>query len=168
MLPFAAVCLVVAIFDGDTLAARCPTQTAAQPYSQVHVRIGPIDAPEHGQAYGTRAKQALARLAYRKDVRLDCYKQDRYQRQVCNVWVSPPDSPGGAKTLDVGLALVTQGMAWWYRHYAGEQSAQTRAQYRFAEREAKAKRAGLWADPRPVPPWTWRRAHPRHRGPPRH
>ena len=164
MLHFAAICLVVAIFDGDTLAARCPTQATAPRYSQVHVRIGPIDAPEHGQAYGARAKQALSRLAYRKEVRLNCYKQDRYQRQVCNVWVAPPDSPGSAKTLDVGLALVTQGMAWWYRHYAAEQTPQARAQYRFAEQEARAKRAGLWADARPVPPWAWRYAHPRRHG----
>lgn len=161
MIHFAAICLVVAIFDGDTLAARCPTASAAHPYRQVHVRIGPIDAPEHGQAYGTRAKQALSRLAHRKEVRLDCYKQDRYRRKVCNVWVAPPDSPGSGRTLDVGLAMVTQGMAWWYRHYATEQPPAVRAQYRFAEREARAKRAGLWADPDPVAPWTWRRKHPR-------
>jgi endonuclease YncB( thermonuclease family) len=161
MLHAALLCLVVAVFDGDTLAARCPTGSAARPYAQVQVRIGPIDAPEHGQPYGARAKQALSRLVYKQEVRLDCCKQDRYRRQVCDVWVAPPDAPAGAKTLDAGLAMVTQGMAWWYRHYAPEQPPQVRARYRFAEREARARRAGLWADPKPVAPWSWRRAHPR-------
>ncbi len=52
--------------------------------------------------------------------------------------------------------MVTQGMAWWYRYYSNEQSAQERGQYEFAEQEAKAKRAGLWADSDPVAPWDWR------------
>lgn len=161
MINAALLCLVVAVFDGDSLVARCPTGQAAQPWRQVEVRIGPIDAPEHGQPYGDRAKQALSRLVYKKEVRLDCYKQDRWRRQVCNVWVAPADARDSAKTLDAGLAMVTQGMAWWYRRYAKEQTLRARGQYRFAEREAKARRAGLWADLNPVPPWTWRRAHPR-------
>ena len=161
MLNAALLCLVVAVFDGDSLVARCPTGQVAQPWQQVEVRIGPIDAPEHGQPYGDRAKQALSRLVYKQEVRLDCYKQDRWRRQVCNVWVAPAGARGGAKTLDAGLAMVTQGMAWWYRHYGKEQTARGRAQYRLAERQAKAKRAGLWADRDPVAPWTWRRRHPR-------
>jgi hypothetical protein len=30
-----------------------------------------------------------------------------------------------------------------------------------AEREAREKRRGLWADPHPVPPWEYRREHRR-------
>jgi endonuclease YncB( thermonuclease family) len=54
--------------------------------------------------------------------------------------------------------MITVGMAWWYRAYAGEQTPQARGQYEFAEQEARAKRAGLWADPEPTPPWEWRKA----------
>lgn len=157
----ALLCLIVAVLDGDSLIARCPTGQAAQPWERVEVRIGPIDAPEHGQPYGRRAKQALSRLVYKKEVKLDCYKQDRWRRQVCNVWVTPADAPGHAKTLDAGLAMVTQGMAWWYRAYSKEQTPQARAQYRYAQKEAQGRRAGLWADSHPIPPWTWRRTHPR-------
>ena len=53
--------------------------------------------------------------------------------------------------------MVTQGMAWWYRAYAGEQSPEARGQYEFAEAEAKARRVGLWADGEPVAPWEWRK-----------
>ena len=48
-------------------------------------------------------------------------------------------------------------MAWWYRAYAREQSAQERGQYEFTEQEAKARRTGLWQDPEPTPPWDWRK-----------
>ena len=66
--------------------------------------------------------------------------------------VAPASSPRGPRTLDAGLAMVTVGMAWWYRAYSREQTAQERGQYEFSDAEAKAKRAGLWRDAEPVPP----------------
>jgi endonuclease YncB( thermonuclease family) len=62
------------------------------------------------------------------------------------------------KTLDAGLTQLTVGLAWWYRKYANEQSPQDAGRYEFAEQEARAKRAGLWADGQPIPPWDWRKA----------
>lgn len=53
--------------------------------------------------------------------------------------------------------MITQGMAWWYRAYAREQSPQERGQYEFAEQEAKARKVGLWRDSEPVAPWNWRK-----------
>lgn len=153
MLAATLICLVVGISDGDTLTARC-----GQPgeYQQIKVRLGGIDAPESRQPYGARAKQALSDLTYRQEAELRCNKIDRYKRHVCSVWVAPASAPEGPRTLDAGLAMVTQGMAWWYRYYSSEQSPQERGQYEFAEQEAKAKRVGLWSDPEPVAPWDWR------------
>jgi endonuclease YncB( thermonuclease family) len=54
--------------------------------------------------------------------------------------------------------MVTVGMAWWYRAYSREQTAQECGQHEFAETEAKAKRVGLWRDADAVPPWDWRKA----------
>jgi len=51
------------------------------------------------------------------------------------------------KTVDVGLAQITTGIAWWYRQYAREQSA---------EQEARSRRARLWRDANPTAPWDWR------------
>jgi endonuclease YncB( thermonuclease family) len=48
-----------------------------------------IDAPEKGQPFGQRAKQAMSDLVFGKPARLDCYKTDRYGRGVCNVWLAP-------------------------------------------------------------------------------
>jgi len=75
-------------------------------------------------------------------------KLDRYGRTVGKVL-------DGEK--DVNLALVRDGICWWYRKYASEQSAVDRTIYVAAEAKAKTERAGLWSDPDPVRPWEWRR-----------
>ncbi|CAM4265669.1 Thermonuclease family protein [Comamonas aquatilis] len=155
MLAATLLCLIVGVSDGDTLTARCgePGQ-----YEQVKVRLQGIDAPERKQPFGERARQALAELTFQKQAELRCNKIDRYKRHVCSVWVKPNEAPGSNKTLDVGLAMVTQGMAWWYRAYASEQSPQERGQYEFAEQEAKARKIGLWRNPEPIAPWDWRKS----------
>ena len=154
MIAATLLCLVVGISDGDTLTARCGEPGA---YEQVKVRLQGIDAPERKQPFGERARQALAELTFQKEAELRCTKTDRYKRQVCSVWVSPASAPTGPRTLDAGLAMITQGMAWWYRSYAREQSPQERGQYEFAEQEAKAHRAGLWHDSEAIAPWEWRK-----------
>jgi endonuclease YncB( thermonuclease family) len=58
---------------------------------------------------------------------------------------------------DVNLGLVRAGMCWWYRKYAGEQSAVDQVLYEVAETAARRGRVGLWQDPAPVAPWEWRR-----------
>jgi endonuclease YncB( thermonuclease family) len=163
-LPFALhaaprTCLVVGVSDGDTLTARCGVPGA---FEQLKVRFNGIDAPEEKQPFGARAKQVMSELVYGKEVDLDCLKTDRYGRSVCKVMVTPASAPRGPKTLDAGLAMVTVGMAWWYRDYAREQTPQERGQYEFAEMEAKAKHVGLWRDAAPVAPWDWRKAARHH------
>lgn len=139
-------CLVVGVTDGDTINVRCGQPDA---YEQIKVRFGAIDAPESKQAFGQRSKQALSDLIYMQQVQLDCYKQDRYKRNICTV------STGVAG--DVGLAMIRQGMAWWYRDYAREQSPDVQRQYEQTERQAMQAQRGLWSDPHAMPPWEWRR-----------
>jgi endonuclease YncB( thermonuclease family) len=64
--------------------------------------------------------------------------------------------PGEGKTLDVGLAHISVGLAWWFRRYADEQSAEDRGRYQSEEEEARLRKRGLWVDQAPVPPWEWR------------
>lgn len=150
----AQTCLIVGVSDGDSLTARCGTAGA---YAQVKVRLAGIDAPERRQAFGARSTQALSDLAFKKTALLDCVKSDRYGRQVCNVRVAPNSAPGGPPTLDLGLAMLSQGMAWWYRAYSRDQSPEARGQYEFAESEARVRQVGLWRDAEQVAPWDWRR-----------
>lgn len=49
--------------------------------------------------------------------------------------------------------LVRAGLAWWYQRYA--RGATVLAAL---EQEARDAKRGLWSDPRPVPPWEWRKA----------
>jgi endonuclease YncB( thermonuclease family) len=144
------------------LATATPSPRCDDPgaYEQVRVRLAGIDAPEKGQPFGQRAKQVMSDLVFGKPARLDCIKTDRCGRSMCNLWLAPAVA-GGAPTLDAGLAMITQGMAWWYRAYAREQTPEARGQYEFAEQEARDKRAGLWGDPEPVPPWEWRKVRRR-------
>jgi endonuclease YncB( thermonuclease family) len=151
------ICLVVGVADGDTLTARCPTQSDTHPYEQVRVRVAGIDAPERGQPFGQKAKQAMSDLAYRQQVKLDCRKRDRFGRLVCDVHVKAGPQAGGYE-VDAGLRLVEQGMAWWYRAFAREQTAGQRRQYEAAEDRARKAQAGLWRDQQPIAPWQWRKA----------
>jgi endonuclease YncB( thermonuclease family) len=141
---------VVSITDGDTFTLLAPSKV------QHKIRLHGIDAPEKGQPFGQRAKENLSRLAHSKPAKADCHKKDRYGRQVCVVWVQPLDCQTCGLTLDVGMAQLTQGLAWHYKRYEKEQSVESRARYADAEIEARARKVGLWGDPNPVPPWDWR------------
>lgn len=140
-------CLTVGVSDGDTIKVRCgkPGQ-----YEQLTVRFGAIDAPEQKQPFGQRSKQTLSDLIYMKPVSLDCYKTDRYERQICHV--------SSQEHGDVGVAMIKRGMAWWYRDYSHEQTTDARKRYEQAESSAIQQKQGLWSDPHAQPPWEWRKA----------
>jgi len=161
----ALLCLVIAVSDGDTLKAHCQDRSPLD--EPLVVRLAGIDAPESNQAFGRRAKQALARLTLGKSAELQCHaRNDRYGRSLCKVMVAPDSCSNEpcAKTLDAGLGIVTLGLAWWEPRYAHEQTPQERGQYEFGQDEAKSRHAGLWRDADPVPPWEWRREHPTRQG----
>lgn len=140
----ALLCLVVAISDGDTLTARCGTPGA---YQQVTVRIAAIDAPERKQAFGQRARQHLAQLCFRQRATLRPLARDAYGRTVANVRCG---------RTDVAAAQVGAGMAWVYTPYASAHPHLARLQ-----QQARASRKGLWAQPRPLAPWSYRQRHQR-------
>lgn len=142
---------VVNVADGDTVTILTLQK------QQHRIRISGIDAPEKAQPFGNRSKQNMERMAKGKEALADCPKTDRYGRKVCKVWVQPADCPTCGKTLDVGLAQVTAGLAWWYRAYAKEQSPDDRGRYESEENESRLLKRGLWVDNDPVPPWDWRR-----------
>jgi micrococcal nuclease len=139
---------VVSISDGDTIEILVEHANGKRPQ---RVRLGGIDAPESGQAFGTRAKQYLSRLIGRRHVTAEAHKRDRWGRAVATVYVDGKD---------VGLAMVEAGFAWWYRKYADEQPPAARRAYEAAETAARRARAGLWADPDPMPPWAFRNQPP--------
>jgi endonuclease YncB( thermonuclease family) len=142
---------VVAVTDGDTIKVLDLDQV------QHKIRLTGIDAPERGQPFGTVSRDHLASLVAGKEVRVESTKSDRYGRLLGKVWVQPADCPSCGKTHDANHAQLLDGMSWWYRYYAKEQSPEDRGRYESAEDEAKARKLGLWADPNPINPYDWRK-----------
>lgn len=132
---------VISVQDGDTV-------TMVDDESNLHrIRIGGIDAPEKDQPYGGVSTAHLTELSYGKLARAECFKVDRYGRDVCTVWVNG---------VDVGLAQLRMGLAWHYKRYSSEQSPEQRQAYAKAEDAARATVLGLWFQENPTPPWEWR------------
>ncbi|NLE53587.1 MAG: thermonuclease family protein [Lentisphaerae bacterium] len=128
---------VIAVTDGDTIRVL-------DAHKQQHrVRLFGIDAPESHQAFGNRARQYLANLAFQKNVTVTYTEKDQYGRILGTVFV-------GRQNLN--LELVKAGMAWHYVYYAKNVTALADA-----EKEARQHRRGLWADNQPIPPWEFRR-----------
>ena len=132
---------VVRILDGDTV------EVLDSASHTVRVRLGGIDAPEKSQPFGTQAKQRMAALSGGQTVAVDWTKRDRNGRLVGKLILNGQD---------LGLAMINSGLAWWYREYAGEQSAADQHIYAAAEQTARAAKRGLWAVADPMAPWDYR------------
>lgn len=128
---------VVGITDGDTV-------TVLDEQNQQHtIRLAEIDAPERGQPWGDRSRQALSALVFSKTVSVQQTDTDRYGRVVARLF---------ADGLDVNRAMVEQGHAWAYRQYLTDETLVA------TESRARSSRAGLWSmsDQQTVAPWEWR------------
>jgi micrococcal nuclease len=125
---------VVKVTDGDTITVLVESR-------QVKVRLSEIDAPEHGQDFGQKSKDALADLVFGKDVRVVTHGEDRYGRTIGDVFVGQ---------TNVNEQLVEDGWAWNFLKYSKSK--------RLAELEMEARQAkkGLWAGKTPVAPWDYR------------
>lgn len=136
---------VVRVADGDTLTV------ATRDGRKVQVRLYGIDAPEvrhegtPGQAGGVEARQALKALTQGRWVRVEVLDVDTHGRSVGFVT---------ERGVNINLVMVREGWAWAYRRYL---SAPYASQFIDVEREARAKRLGIWKRANPLPPWEFRR-----------
>jgi len=137
---------VVGVHDGDSVTLLDATNR------QYKVRLGGIDAPGLAQPFGRAAKASLSRLAFQREATAECGKVDRYRREVCSLQVAG---------IDVGLAQIEAGMAWYFRRYERELTADRRQMNAQAEAQARDNRRGLWSDVSPIAPWDWRAARRR-------
>jgi endonuclease YncB( thermonuclease family) len=137
---------VVGVADGDTVTVLGAGNV------QHKVRLTGIDAPEKVQPFGSRSKQSLSDMVFNKTVTVETDKRDRYGRELGKVLVDG---------VDVNLEQIRRGMAWHYKAYQRDQSADDRQTYADTENEAKNHRRGLWVDADPLPPWEWRKSRRR-------
>jgi endonuclease YncB( thermonuclease family) len=147
--PFDVSGKAVYVDDGDTLVLLVDGK------DQMKVRLSSIDAPESshtnkqtgrvGQPYSDNSGKYLAGLVKGKAVDAHCFEEDRYKRNVCELFVDGKS---------VNKELVKQGWAW----------ANLSANGRYLrdkslpelEASARQSKAGLWAGANPVAPWEWR------------
>jgi endonuclease YncB( thermonuclease family) len=131
---------VLSIGDGDTIRVL-------QGEQRITVRLACIDAPEMAQApYGANARSYLqSRLRLGSSVTLRPQTVDRYGRTVAEV----------IGEINLGLAMVEDGMAFAYRQYLGQCDAK---EYLDAEFRASRSRYGVWRVPGGIArPWDFRR-----------
>jgi micrococcal nuclease len=121
------------VYDGDSIVVT---------YNE-EIRLGHIDAPEWDQPWGDQARERVKELTLNKRVRLKRIGKDRYGRTLAEVLL-----PDGRILNHV---LVEEGLAWHYRRYSNDRY------YQQLELEARAKKRGVWSDPKPIAPWDWRR-----------
>ena len=135
---------VVGVHDGDTITLLMTD------HQQVKVRLAQIDAPEIGQAFGQRSKQALSDLVFNKSIEVKKETIDKYGRTVGTLFLDG---------IDVNAEMIRRGAAWVYRKYAKDQLLFQ------LETQAKQEKRGLWNLPESerIPPWEWR--HPKNVSP---
>lgn len=125
---------VVGVTDGDTINVLVNKES-------IKVRLEGIDAPESGQSFGTKSKQALSEMVFGKQVTIKKTGEDRYGRTLGVVVVGE---------VDTNAKMIQDGWAWHFKKYNDEE--------RLAKLEVEARTAkrGLWADASPLAPWDYR------------
>jgi endonuclease YncB( thermonuclease family) len=126
---------VVRVADGDTLTVLVKNK-------QIRIRLESIDAPESKQPFGKRSQQSLAELCAAKTAIVVSSGKDTYGRTLG--WVL-------CDGIEANSEQVRRGMAWVFVKHAPRNSPLYAIQS-----SAQQLRLGLWADPRPTPPWEWR------------
>lgn len=132
----------IAVQDGDSFMLRTPDGR------KLRIRIAGIDAPEKGQPFADVSRRHLAALLRGRSLQVEVRKLDAFGRHVARI-----DTGEG----DVALAQLEAGLAWHFRRYAADQPPEERLRHAQAEDRARAAGAGLWRDPSPEPPWSFRR-----------
>ena len=128
---------VIKVADGDSI-------TILHEGKELRIRLAEIDAPERGQPFWRKSREALANYVAGKDVEVVEVDIDRYDRVVGQVYLGE---------LWVNSALVRDGYAYVFPEYA------TSSRLYAFEREAQKNKNGIWKLPAKerMKPWEWRK-----------
>ena len=135
-------CRPIRYADGDTF-------TFKRGGEDVRVRVAGFDAPERGQPFSNVATQMMRDLT-QGGALCDCYKQDRYKRNVCTV-----------RTRDgqnVATLMLRAGLGCIDPRFEHEARDTDRHAARAALAHAQDTRRGMWSQPDPMCAADYRRA----------
>lgn len=136
--------MVRAVYDGDTVLLTTREE------SRLKVRLYGIDAPEtrkpdkQGQPYGDISRRTLMYKVMGRRVTAEIMDIDQYKRAVAIIRY---------EGRDINREMVAEGLAWAYRQYL---QGAYESEYIGAETLARSRRAGLWRESNPLPPWEFR------------
>jgi len=128
---------VIKVTDGDSINIHYEGKP-------LRIRLAEIDAPERGQPFWKKSREALADYVAGKEVQVIEVDIDRYKRIVGQVYVGETWVNG---------ALVRAGYAYVYPKYAT-----TKKLYEY-EKDAQENKAGIWklSENERMNPWEWRK-----------
>ena len=127
---------VIWVTDGDIIGVLIEGK------KKVTVRLNGIDAPEIGQDYSAKAKQALSKRIHEKQVTVKVSGKDKHGRSIGDVFLNKED---------INLWLVANGYAWHYKRFSKDVTLAN------AEVKAQDAKIGLWSMTKPMAPWDYRR-----------
>jgi micrococcal nuclease len=139
--------MVRAVYDGDTVLLTTREE------SRLKVRLYGIDAPETkkpdkpGQPYGDISRRTLMYKIMGRRVYAEIVDIDQYKRAVAVIRY---------EGRDINREMVSEGLAWAYRQYLQGAYA---SEYIGAESLARSRRAGIWRESNPQPPWEFRNGY---------
>lgn len=137
---------VVTVTEGDIITIVTSDK------KKVDIRFNGIDAPELGQMFGTNSKQFVSSLIGKTTVRVVTHGEDRYGRTIGDVYARPESGDGSNPEVNFNWMMVANGRAWHYVRFAPDNK-----KLADAEKHAREKKLGLWADASPIAPWDWRK-----------
>lgn len=112
------------------------------------IRLRGIDAPESSMPYGKEAKEELVKIIEGKCLKILIFGEDHYGRSVGDIYCNG---------IFVQELMLKKGLVWHYTAY------DKRPEFEKWEKDARAKRLGLWASSNPEMPWEWRKNRREHR-----
>lgn len=125
---------VVKVVDGDTIQVL-------NNGNPVEIRLASVDCPELDQPYGPEARDFTVKKTAGKAIKVWPAGIDPEGRTLAFVF---------ADNVDLNKELLKAGLAW---HFKGQTRNPELARLEF---HARNRKAGLWSEPNPVPPWEWR------------
>ena len=139
--------MVRAVYDGDTVLLTTREE------SRLKVRLYGVDAPETrkpdkaGQPYGDISRRTLMYKIMGRRVTAEIVDIDQFKRAVAVIRF---------EGRDINREMVAEGMAWAYRQYL---QGPYESDYIGSETRARSRRAGIWREAKPLPPWEFRDGH---------
>lgn len=132
---------VIYVYDGDTFSVAVGDDRV---YT---IRLEGVDAPEIGQEFGLKSKQALSALVGGMNVTVLVEPRTVGRAYLGRAYVD---------RQDVNEMILESGAAWFDKDTFEKQPEYDLHAFKNAEQRARTAKKGLWESGSPVAPWDYR------------